>query len=398
MKDIKKFIAKHQALLIKNNHQYKKSVYENNFEMDVQKDVVDEFTYSVDEYFDKASVNFLSEWFFDEEVHRYTSFNKNPFRVDPMVPTEYAFPDTNTKLNSAIESFHIKEGLPKGSFVVFISEGSTPMIAAMILFAKQLGLKKIFSIWPAYFTVHKMCDVIGMDLVPCNNDLACFEQTKLCLPNQKSFLLVTDPIWSIGRNYSETVYKQLARWQKRTGSIIFIDGSFSYMRWYHPVGREPAVMLEPELTLRLVCPTKALCVHGLRFSYLLCPKAFSKEVARVSIANTGSSCYFGYLQRERLFQEMTKKRINPIGFFCAQRFEILKKAFIKNKIEYINPDCGFFMYANLDKVLRKKGVRHRYYWLNNKALDIWNPKYKGYAKINLAARKKIIESLIKDLS
>ena len=382
-----------------NNHRYRKIVYENNFEMDVQQETVDEFTYSIDEYFDKSSINFLSEWFFDETVHKkYTLFAKNPFRVNPTVPTQYAFPDTNIKLNSLIKKFHIKEGLPRESFITFISEGSTPMIAAVILFAKQLKFKKILSIWPSYFTIHKICDVINMDIVPCNNDFACFENTKINLPNKKSFLIITDPIWSIGRHYSLNILKELAKWQKRTGSIIFVDGSFSYMDWYTKRKKELTVILNPELTMRLVCPTKALCVHGFRFSYLLCPKRFSKEVARISIANTGSSCYFGYLQRERIFKEMTKKRINPITHFCVKRFKALEYHFIKNGVKYIEPNCGFFMYADLDEILKKKGARNKYYWLNNKALDIWNPKYKGYAKINLLGREKVINSLITDLS
>ena len=382
----------------KNNKEYREWVFESNFEMDVSGGQIDEFDYSVDEYFDKNKINFLSEWFFDKKTHQYTGFDKKPFEVKPNIPLQYVFPDTNRKLNASIEEFHIKEGLPKDSFTVFISEGSTSMIAAMVLFAKKKSFKKIYSIFPLYFTIHKMCDAIDMDILLCNNDFACFENTKLNLPEQKSFLFITDPIWSIGRHYSDEIFDQLAKWQKKTSSIIFIDGSFSYMDWNTSIKKEPSVVLDSNLTLRLVCPTKALCLHGLRFSYLLCPIEFSKEVARISIANTGSSCYFGYLQRERLFNKMIEKKPNPVGLFASKRYQALKDKFLENNIEHIIPDCGFFMFANLDKVLRKKKVRHKYYWLNNAAIDVLNPKYKGYAKINLIARDKIIKSLIRDLS
>jgi len=382
----------------KNNKKYKEWVFENNFEMDVSNGRINEFDYSVDECFDKNKINFLSEWVFDKKIHQYTSFNKNPFKVKPNIPIQYAFPDTNRKLNATIEKFHVKEGLPKDSFTVFISEGSTPMIAAMTLFARKIGFDKIYSIFPLYFTIHKMCDAINMDILPCNDDFACFENIELDLPKQKSFLFITDPVWSIGRHYSDKVFKQLARWQKKTNSIIFVDGSFSYMDWDTSVKKEPSVVLDPDLTLRLICPTKALCLHGLRFSYLLCPKKFSKEVARISIANTGSSCYFGHIQRERLFNKMIENKTNPVGLFAFERYKVLRKVFLENNIEHIIPNCGFFMFANLDNILRKKRVRHKYYWLNNAAIDVLNPKYKGYAKINLIARDKIIKSLIKDLS
>lgn len=382
----------------KDNKKYREWVFENNFEMDVSGGQINEFNYSVDEYFDKNKINFLSEWFFDKKIHQYTSFDKNSFKVKPNVPLQYVFPDTNRKLNTAIEEFHIKEGLPKDSFVVFIGEGSTPMIAAMVLFARKIGFKKIYSIFPLYFTIHKMCDAINMDILPCNDDFTCFKNVKLKLPKQKSFLFITDPIWSIGRHYSDGVFKQLAKWQKDTGSIVFVDGSFSYMDWDTSIKKEPSIILDPGLTLRLVCPTKALCLHGLRFSYLLCPKKFSKEVARISIANTGSSCYFGHLQRERIFNKMIERKPNPVGLFASERYQILKDKFLENNIEHIVPDCGFFMFADLDNILKKKKARHKYYWLNNVAIDVLSPKYKGYAKINLIARDKIIKSLAKDLS
>ncbi len=382
----------------KDNKKYREWVFENNFEMDVSGGQINEFNYSVDEYFDKNKINFLSEWFFDKKIHQYTSFDKNSFKVKPNVPLQYVFPDTNRKLNTAIEEFHIKEGLPKDSFVVFIGEGSTPMIAAMVLFARKIGFKKIYSIFPLYFTIHKMCDAINMDILPCNDDFTCFKNVKLKLPKQKSFLFITDPIWSIGRHYSDGVFKQLAKWQKDTGSIVFVDGSFSYMDWDTSIKKEPSIILDPGLTLRLVCPTKTLCLHGLRFSYLLCPKKFSKEVARISIANTGSSCYFGHLQRERIFNKMIERKPNPVGLFASERYQILKDKFLENNIEHIVPDCGFFMFADLDNILKNKKARHKYYWLNNVAIDVLSPKYKGYAKINLIARDKIIKSLAKDLS
>lgn len=380
------------------NREYKRSVFENNFEMDINNEQIDEFDYSVDEHFDKNKINFLSEWLFDKKIHQYTFFEKNPFRVSPNVPIQYAFPDTNRELNTGIERFHIEEGLSQGSFTVFIGEGSTPMIATIVLLAQKMNFSKIYSIFPLYFTIHKMCDVLDMDIIACNDDFGCFNSVNLNLPKKKSFLFITDPIWSIGKHNCSEVFNQLAKWQRKTNSIIFVDGSFSYMDWRTSDKREPSVDLDPNLTLRLVCPTKTLCLHGLRFSYLLCPNDFAKEVARISIANTGSSCYFGHLQRKRIFDKMIEKKPNPVGLFAADRYQKIERCFFKNNIKHIVPDCGFFMFANLDDILKKKKLRDKYYWLNNTAIDVLNPKYNGYAKINLIAREKNIKSLIYDLS
>lgn len=373
---------------------YMKKIYNNNFNIDK---IINELTYEVDKKIDKSKKIFLSEWFFDKKINEYTGFKEVPLKIPTKIPLQYNFPDMDQNLNSRIKKFHIKEGLPEESFVVFNTEGSTPMITSIILFALQLGFKKIYSIFPLYFNIFKLCDILKMSVIPCNTDLT-YEKAGLSLPSKKSFLILTDPIWVIGRHHSLEVFKQLREWQDKTGSVIFVDGSFSYTDWYTPIKKEPSIILNPYLTFRIICPTKALCLHGLRFSYLLCPTKFSKEIARISCSNIGSSCYFSHIQRKRLFSEMVKKNLNPVGRFASDRFKILNEKLLKNDVEFIEPNCGFFMYANLDKFMKKKRIRYKYIWLSNWAVDIPNRKYKSYAKINLISRKNTFDNLIKDLS
>lgn len=398
MKNKRKTLFKSCLRKLLEERRYLSTVYGNNFEMNLKGNQADELTYKIDEYFDKASVTFLSEWFFDEKIHNFTSFKKKPLKINPVIPTQYAFPDTNLQLNTLIENFHIQEGLPRGSFVAFISEGSTPIIAAITLFAKKMGFDEILSVFPLYFTIHKMCGILNTKISPCNDSLTYQDGIGLHLPKKKSFLFITDPIWSIGRHHSQLIFKQLAEWQKKTGSIIFVDASFSYMDWIEPIKKEPATIFDPELTFRLICPTKSLCLHGIRFSYLLCPAKFSKEIAQILNSSIGSSCYYSHFFRKRLFLEMIKNKPNPVGVFASQRYHILEKFLSMNNIDHIKPTCGFFMYADLDQFLRKKGIRHHYYWLKNEALDIWDMKYKNFAKINLIAREETFNSLIKGIS
>lgn len=379
------------------NNQYRTEVFERNFEMDSEMEGLDEFTYSIEDYFEEHSIEFLSEWVFDERVHEYTKFKDMPLQIGLRIPTQYTFPDSDQTLNKAIEEFHVEEGLPRDSFIVFNTEGSTPMISSVILWAYKMGFKKIYSIFPLYFTIHKMCDVLEMDILPCNTDLTHDNFGELSLPHHKSFLIITDPIWITGRHHSTDVFKQLAEWQNETASVVFVDASFSYMDWGTPVKKEPAILLNPNLTMRLVCPTKSLCLQGIRFSYLLCPEAFSKEIARITVANIGSSCFFSHSLRKRLFTEMVKPEPNPVGVFASERYDLLKDLYDEKGLDYIVPDCGFFMFAHLGEYFKKKGIRKNYFWISRIALDILNPKYEGWAKINLVSREKTIKTLIRDL-
>jgi len=386
------------------NKQYRQKVYESNFNQSLQGVLIDEFTPFVDKCVDESSINFLSEWFFDEQIIQYNPFFYRSLSAvlnEENLPIQYVFPDTNTALNENIKRFHcLESGNSHDSFDVFISEGSTPLISSIVLLIKEMGFSNIYSISPLYFTIHKICDLLGIEIAVINQELTYsrnIPNQELFLPHQKTVLFITDPIWSIGRHHSKKLFEYLLEWQQQTHSLIFVDGSFSYMDWYTQEKQEPACILDPNLTIRLVCPTKALCLHGIRFSYLLCPKSLAREVARITIANNGSSCFFSHLTRQLLFQEMISSKISHTGLFARNRFEILKEKLDKNGIEYIVPKCGFFMYVDLDTFLVKNKLRQYYAWLPKEALDIMFPRYNGYAKLNLIGRHNTFFSLIKDL-
>jgi aspartate/methionine/tyrosine aminotransferase len=59
---------------------------------------------------------------------------------------------------------------------------------------------------------------------------------------------------------------------------VVVDGTFQYTRW-DGMQAEPSSRLVPERTIRLVCPTKSLCLHGVRFAYFLVPEEFYDELA-----------------------------------------------------------------------------------------------------------------------
>lgn len=384
--------------MIEKNKDHTKKVIDSNFNMKTPGGIIDSSETNVEKAFAKQKIYFLSEWFFDESIHDFTNFTKKPLEFPLKIPTQYSFPDSDRELRKKAIEFHVSEGLEEGTFKIMETEGSTPMISSLLLFAKKEGFNKIYGITPLYFTIYKICDCLGLEVEECNLDLTYDRCEGLNLPNKKSFLIITDPIWVIGRHHCLDVFKKLKLWQEKTGSIIFVDGSFSYMDWDKEDKKEPSTILNPEKTFRLVCPTKTLGLNGLRYSYLICPNEFSREMNEITCANIGASCFFSNSLRKRMFEEMIKKRTNPIGDFCSKRFGKIEKKLKKHKIPYIKPNCGFFFYADIEDFFKKKGIDKKYFWLNNLAVDIFNKKYEGYAKISLISKKTTFNELLKDLS
>jgi aspartate/methionine/tyrosine aminotransferase len=67
------------------------------------------------------------------------------------------------------------------------------------------------------------------------------------------------------------------------GGSSSVLGTFQYLRWDGGLGEESAAALAPELTLRLVCPTKYLSVHGYRCAHLLVPERLREPLADLHI-------------------------------------------------------------------------------------------------------------------
>lgn len=382
--------------MTKNQSKYLKDVYENNFEIGEGDKKVDEESYEVDKVYDSSGIVFLSEWFFDEQVHEYTGINEEFFQKRLLIPTQYNFPDSYQKLNNSIKNFHIKEGFRCNNSEIFITEGSTPMIASMVIFAKKLGFKEIISIPPLYFNIFKVAELVDIPISKIHEDIE-ISPSKLSLPTKKSILFITDPIWSLGMHHPEEVFTQIRKWQDNTGSLVFVDGSFSYTDWYKSEKKEQSAQLNPELTFRLVCPTKALALNGLRFSYLICPEEFKKELSRITCSTIGSSSYYSFIFREKMFKKMIKPVINPVGKFSRDRFDQLRPLLSKNNINYIKPDCGFFMFVELKPYLESKDLLDSYMWIPNKGLDIFNKELLSYTKLNLIMRDKSFMKLCEDL-
>lgn len=338
---------------------------------------------------------YLSDYFIDSEINQYKFSNKLRFDFDFKIPRQYSFPDSSN-LNSRISDFHIKRGLKKGSFKIFESEGSTPMIATMVLLARELGFKKIYSISPLYFSVHRICSSLDIEIIPCNNDLTHEEKYILKLPKKKSILFLTDPIWAIGRHHSNKLFIDLKRWQEKTNSLIFVDSSFDYTDWIKR-DLELTQKLDPQKTFRLICPTKVLGLHGLRFSYLICPSKYAKRLNSLSFSSIGPTSYFYSSIRKKIFNEIDLFKKSPMAKLAEKRFSKIRSVLIKKEISFINPTCGVYLFAKIRHLLEKKDSLNKYSCIAPIGVDIPFKKYSGYTKINLLMRKLKFNKFLEDL-
>src|SRR6202007_299705 len=89
---------------------------------------------------------------------------------------------------------------------------------------------------------------------------------KMNLPEKETVLIFSDPIWYAAQPFPAGAIAEMANWQQRTLSTVFVDGSFQYMSWTKEVFEHTSI-LDHEKTVRVVSPTKSLATSGYRFAY-----------------------------------------------------------------------------------------------------------------------------------
>jgi len=134
-------------------------------------------------------------------------------------------------------------------------------------------------------------------------------------------------------------------WQRKTRSLLFIDGSFQYAKW----GGEPSEFssaFDPAHTVRLICPTKALAAHGYRFSYVLLPEAMHQECTHI-YANIYGSASVDSLAFARIVPAALQSRdiIMPLMLTVATRHRSLRS---QGKISSAwEPSSGYFIFEKI---------------------------------------------------
>jgi histidinol-phosphate/aromatic aminotransferase/cobyric acid decarboxylase-like protein len=287
---------------------------------------------------------------------------------------KYVYFDDDDDLAEMIRAFHttIDRQTPEA---ILCGSGSTALLFAVVTHLHASGLKRIYYVPPLYFTLHRAFGWFGIEAQPVSA-LQPFEAGfELELPtDSNSVLFLADPVWYAGKAVPHDAVEAIAEWQRRTGSIVVVDGSLQYLGWSDTAG-EATARLDPSRTLRLICPSKQLCVHGYRFSYLLLPSASERSVAwtysNIAGPAGADSLAFAHEAMAALATNDISKKL--VGVAMDRHRRLRAGNIIASDV---SPDAGYFVFERITVPLPVG-----YKLVDGRFFD--QPNYPDRAKINL---------------
>jgi hypothetical protein len=288
--------------------------------------------------------SFLSDW---NGTHPFVDDFLGPSlsRLTPdALAGEYIYPDERPAITDAIRQFHrTVESLELQASNVLAGAGSSSLLASFALWLAKRKTQHIYYIPPLYHSLHYFLALLNITARPISSTQVFDRTFELKLPKESTVLMFCDPIWFAGKHVPPEVIKAISSWQQRTGSLILVDGSFQYLSWS---GKRDEITstLDPDLTFRLVCPTKALAIHAYRFSYLLHPAVFHDDLTFLYESLVGSIGIGNLLFGLRALEVLSSPRGNrPLADFLSDTFKALvQRGFVRTDIE---PDCGYYAFA-----------------------------------------------------
>ena len=204
-----------------------------------------------------------------------------------LAPERYIYLDQDKLIASGLRNFHaMADGAEPEA--IFVAAGASSLLVSCAAYLSGLGIRDVYYLPPLYFSLHAALKLFGFRARPITFRHAFEPACRPHWPRSKTVLLLCDPVWYAGIPVAEEIMLELAAWQAATGSLVIVDGSFQYMRWDAAL-EEPSARL-PGPTIRIVCPTKALGLHGFRCAYAILPAAEREALAEI----------YGYLYAPRL--------------------------------------------------------------------------------------------------
>jgi aspartate/methionine/tyrosine aminotransferase len=180
-----------------------------------------------------------------------------------------------------IAKFHqLRDSLSYSANTMYIAPGASPLLFATLTALLNSGFSEVYFIPPIYYTFYYFSEILKLPLKAVTRSPAPAGITApfLNLPNHRAALIVSDPVWIFGAPLHQDTVEQLANWQQSTDSIVVVDGTFQYLKWGDSIQVESTSILAQDKTIRIVCPTKSLCVHGVRFAYALLPDGWREQI------------------------------------------------------------------------------------------------------------------------
>lgn len=285
----------------------------------------------------------------------------------------YLYADQFPEIEKAFIDFHksVDDCPPEK---ILFSAGSTQLLLLITAWIRNQKIDEIFYIAPMYHTLHWALKMLGVRSRPINGRHLFEPHFSFNLPDRKTVLIVTDPIWYSGIKIQQNIIDEIAAWQLKTGSLIITDGSFQYMEWQQTTENKTR-SFNSSLTIRVVCPTKQLIMHGYRAGYALIPEQFYRDIS------TLNSMMFGSLSIDTVAFLMAAPNLigrqafpRKLMSLAAHRHSQLRAN--KSIVASWSPDCGYFCFEKF----RGEGAKD-HILMNGEYFG--QPRYPDYYRINL---------------
>lgn len=288
--------------------------------------------------------NFVSGWNaanpFAEEFTGQLGVDGGP---DATAYQSYASDD---RLLGLITQMHTRfDGEPIRRSRILPGDGSTGLIATMFLWIRQQQIDTVYYIPTVHDTFYFFFEFLGLKVHRVSERHPFESQFEMHLPEERVVLFVADPTWYVGRALAPAVFDELARWQRRTNSLVFVDGTWQYLQWSGERD-ELSAHLEPEFTVRLIGPTKFLGLNGHRFSYLIVPEWLYDGLANMHENLHGSTSVGNLAFARRAMSVMVSPSFNRAltDHVAGVYADLVGAGSIETEIV---PDCGLYCFAKL---------------------------------------------------
>ena len=314
--------------------------------------------------------------------------SENPFAAELLAATKmrataidytkYSYMETDDTLRQAVLSLHehFDGERPEDAFCA--ASGGTAILFSFGYWLARIGIKEVYYVPPIYFTLLNSLRQFGIRARAVSGRHAFEAGFSMNLPTKETVLIVADPIWYAGLPVPEAVIDELRAWQNKTDSLIFVDGSFQYMRWDDRLF-EPSAKFKRTRTIRLVSPTKSLVVHGYRFGYVLLPASitskFSNSYTNVCGPAAADNIAFAHEAVRAILGRTTTEPL--IDRARGRHSELRRRGVIESSLQ---PASGYFVFEKLNVPVPDDNLRMdgRYFG---------QPRYPGYTRMNLLSTK-----------
>ncbi len=212
-------------------------------------------------------------------------------------------------------------GAPLSAANVAVLQNSSQGLLLALTALRGCGVRRVVVAAPVYFAAIAICQHLGLEvcLVPAADFLSgALDVPRLAgaLRGEPSVLLLTNPTYSLGVEYSEQQLQALFA-ALPVETWVLLDETRLGLPWRHDLPWYWGDFTPRTLVLR--SPSKIFLLNGLKTSFLFGPAALLRDVEQVSEALVGSGAgnaeavALAYLEAWRAWmQEHQDERIGPM--------------------------------------------------------------------------------------